>query len=155
MVSFLRDFDIHFPAQFAAARGTELVDIPAALAASLKVRAGWTSLSAGLADQIRLFGTDPLSLPHVTAIFNAPAVLIVAFATVLLVIGIKESARFNNVIVLIKLAVVVLFIVGAIGAINPANWHPFIPPNTGHWGEFGWSGIMPRRKPGLLRLYRL
>jgi APA family basic amino acid/polyamine antiporter len=44
--------------------------------------------------------------------------------------------------VFVKLAVVLLFIFGAFHAINPANWHPFIPANTGHSGHFGWSGIM-------------
>jgi len=96
----------------------------------------------GLADQIKGFGMDPASLPHATAIFNLPAVLIVAVVTILLVIGIKESAGFNNLIVFVKLGVVLLFIAVAIKAINPANWHPFIPPNTGHWGDFGWSGVM-------------
>jgi basic amino acid/polyamine antiporter, APA family len=142
VISFLRDVGIQFPPEFAAARGTDLVDIGAALAASLKVRAGWTALSAGLADQIRALGVDPMGMPHVTAILNVPAILIVAIATLLLIIGIKESAGFNNLIVMIKLAVVVMFIVGAIRALDPANWRPFIPPNNGHWGEFGWSGVL-------------
>ncbi len=77
-----------------------------------------------------------------TAIFNLPAVIIIAIITTLLVIGIKESANVNNVIVFVKVAVVLLFIIGAAHAINPANWHPFIPPNTGVRGEFGWSGVM-------------
>lgn len=77
-----------------------------------------------------------------TAIFNLPAVLIVAVVTALLVVGIKESARVNDVIVMIKVAVVILFIVGAVWAINPANWSPFMPANTGVREEFGWTGIM-------------
>ncbi len=79
---------------------------------------------------------------HVTAVFNAPAVFIVFVITTLLVVGIKESAAFNNVIVFVKLAVVGLFIAGAVHAINPANWHPFIPRNTGTFGHFGWSGVV-------------
>jgi basic amino acid/polyamine antiporter, APA family len=79
---------------------------------------------------------------QVTALFNLPAVIIIAIVTVLLVIGIQESATVNNVIVLIKVAVVLLFIFGAAYAINPANWHPFIPPTTGVRGEFGWSGVV-------------
>src|SRR5438094_1366905 len=75
----------------------------------------------------------------VTAVFNLPAVIIIAAVTTLLVIGIKESATTNNVIVFIKLAVVVLFIVFAAHAVNPANWHPFIPPAEGQ-GHFGWDG---------------
>jgi APA family basic amino acid/polyamine antiporter len=140
VVSFLHDLNIEVPGQLCAARGTELIQLSPALAAALKLRPGWTG-SAGLADQIKALGTDPASLPHVTAMFNLPAVIIVAVVTLLLVIGIKESARFNNVIVFIKVAVVLLFIVGAIRAIDAVNWHPFIPPNKGQWGEFGWSGV--------------
>src|SRR5882724_5739362 len=79
---------------------------------------------------------------QVAAIFNLPAVIIVAIITLLLVIGIRESATVNNVIVFVKVAVVLLFIVGAAHAVNPANWHPFIPPSTGTRGHFGWSGVM-------------
>jgi len=78
----------------------------------------------------------------VPATFNLPAIIIIAIVTTLLVIGIKESANVNNVIVFVKVAVVLLFIVAAAHAINPANWHPFMPPNTGHRGEFGWTGVM-------------
>jgi APA family basic amino acid/polyamine antiporter len=77
-----------------------------------------------------------------TALFNLPAVVIVFVVTTLLVVGIKESAKFNNAIVVVKLAVVVLFIAGAAHAIDPANWRPFIPDNTGAFGHFGWSGVM-------------
>ena len=77
-----------------------------------------------------------------TAIFNLPAILIIAIVTTLLVIGIKESADVNNVIVFVKMAVVLLFIVAAAHAVNPANWHPFIPANTGDRGAFGWTGVM-------------
>jgi len=142
VVSFLRDFGIIVPPEISAARGTPLIDLPAALAATLKIRTGWTEFSAGLGDQIRAAGVNPASLPHVTAIINVPAIFIVAIVSLMLVIGIKESARFNNLIVIIKLAVVLLFIVGSIKAINPANWHPFIPVNHGKWGEFGWSGVL-------------
>ena len=77
-----------------------------------------------------------------TAILNLPAVLIIAIVTTLLVVGIKESASVNNVIVLIKLVVVILFIILAAPHMNPANWHPFIPPNTGHREHFGFSGVV-------------
>ena len=83
---------------------------------------------------------------QVAAIFNLPAVIIIGLVTTLLVIGIKESANFNNVIVMIKVAVVLLFIIFAAHAINPANWHPFIPPQAVKdgvpvAGEYGWSGV--------------
>src|SRR6059036_998617 len=76
------------------------------------------------------------------AVFNLPAVIIIGIVTLLLVIGIRESATVNNVIVFVKVAVVLLFIIGAAHAVNPANWHPFIPPSTGARGHFGWSGVM-------------
>src|SRR3989475_6371046 len=83
---------------------------------------------------------------QVAALFSLPAVVIIALVTTLLVIGIKESANVNNVIVFIKLGVVVLFILFAAHAVNPANWHPFIPPQNvkdgvAVPGEFGWSGV--------------
>jgi APA family basic amino acid/polyamine antiporter len=77
----------------------------------------------------------------VTAVFNLPAVLIALAVTVLLIIGIKESADVNSVIVIVKVAVVLIVIAGGAAFINTANWHPFIPPNTGEFGYFGWSGI--------------
>jgi APA family basic amino acid/polyamine antiporter len=141
VVSFLRDFGINIPPSLSAARGTELIDIPTALAASLKMRAGWTAFSDALGQQINALGTDPSTLPHVVAIFNLPAVIIIFVVTVLLVVGIKESATFNNIIVFVKVAVVLIFIVGACRAIASANWHPFIPAKTGP-GHYGWSGIM-------------
>ena len=79
---------------------------------------------------------------QVAAMFNLPAVIIVGIVTTLLVVGIRESANVNNVIVFVKVAVVLLFIVGAAHAINPANWHPFIPANTGIRENFGWTGVV-------------
>lgn len=80
---------------------------------------------------------------HATgAILNFPAVFIVAAVTALLVVGIRESAVFNNAIVVLKLSVLLLFVGFGIFYINPENWTPFIPANTGEFGQFGWSGIM-------------
>ncbi len=73
---------------------------------------------------------------------DLPAVLITLVVTVILVIGIKESARFNSVIVAIKLAVVLLFIAAAAKFVRTENWHPFVPENTGTFGHFGVSGIL-------------
>ena len=76
------------------------------------------------------------------AILNFPSVFIVALITTVLIFGIKESVRFNNIIVIIKIAVILLFIGFGISYINPENYVPFIPENTGKFGEFGWSGIL-------------
>jgi APA family basic amino acid/polyamine antiporter len=76
-----------------------------------------------------------------TALFNLPAMLVSAAATWLLLIGIRESARVNAVIVAVKVTVVLL-IIGLGGLlIATEHWSPFIPPNTGAFGEFGWSGV--------------
>ncbi len=74
--------------------------------------------------------------------FNLPAFLVVAVITVLLVVGIRESARFNNIIVLVKVGVILMFI--GIGAlyVTRGNWVPFLPPNEGAFGHFGWSGVL-------------
>ncbi|MGI8618273.1 MAG: amino acid permease [Gemmatimonadaceae bacterium] len=81
-------------------------------------------------------------LTRTGAILNFPAVFLVAMMTALLVIGIRESARFNNLIVLVKLAIVLLVIAFGFMYVDQANWHPFVPENTGKFGEFGWSGIV-------------
>jgi len=75
------------------------------------------------------------------SIINMPAIAIVVFVSALLVIGIKESVSFNNVIVVLKLIVILLFIGFGIAYINVDNWKPFIPHNTGDFGHFGISGI--------------
>jgi APA family basic amino acid/polyamine antiporter len=76
------------------------------------------------------------------ATLNLPAVLIILAVTALLVRGIKESARFNTVIVFIKVAVVLLFIAFAAPFVDPANWHPFVPANEGPFGRYGASGVL-------------
>jgi APA family basic amino acid/polyamine antiporter len=76
-------------------------------------------------------------------IINLPAMILVFLMTTLLVIGISESAKFNNMIVFVKVAIVLAVIGFGFVYVNTANWHPFIPPNpTGEFGHFGWSGIV-------------
>ncbi len=133
VVSLLRDIGIHLPPALIAARGSELIQSTAGQ---------WQVVTDQLLEGIRAGGVDPTALPHATAVFNLPAVLIVAVVTTLLVVGIRESAKVNDVIVIVKVAVVLLFIGGAVWAINSANWHPFMPPSTGVRGEYGWTGVM-------------
>jgi APA family basic amino acid/polyamine antiporter len=75
-------------------------------------------------------------------ILNVPAMVLIAILTALLVVGIKESARFNNIVVYVKVAIVLAVIFFGFKYVNTANWHPFIPENTGEFGKFGWSGIV-------------
>jgi len=78
----------------------------------------------------------------VPGVVNLPAILVVCAISLLLIRGISESATVNSIIVVIKVAVVLTVIVFGVGYINPSNWHPFIPANTGEFGHFGWSGIL-------------
>ena len=80
--------------------------------------------------------------------------VIVGVITVLLVLGIKESATFNNVIVAIKLTVILAFIAVGVAYINSDNWHPFVPPRIGP-GRVRLGRRAARRRRDLLRLHRL
>ena len=82
--------------------------------------------------------------------FNLMAFLGILAVTCILVIGIKESANVNTAIVAVKVSVLLIFIglgvqflfLPGTSSVATANWHPFIPPNTGAFGDFGWSGIL-------------
>jgi APA family basic amino acid/polyamine antiporter len=78
----------------------------------------------------------------VQGVFNLPAALAVVAVSALLVTGINQSARVNTAIVVVKLAVLVLFVVCGIAYVRPENWTPFVPANTGEFGAFGWSGVL-------------
>ncbi len=88
---------------------------------------------------------QPVQLPDgqlVHGLVNLPAVFIICVISALLMIGIKESASVNAVVVVIKVAVVLVFIGVGVWFIKGSNYVPFIPENTGKFGEFGWSGIL-------------
>jgi APA family basic amino acid/polyamine antiporter len=134
VVFFLQGFGINLPPQLTATPGTELYFFN-----NIWQPAGAPDLpttAAALA-----------ALPHATAMFNLVAFLGIMLVTVILVVGIKESANFNTVIVFIKLAAVLIFIAIAgswvFGHTAQAidNWTPFIPANSGEFGSFGWSGV--------------
>ncbi len=83
-----------------------------------------------------------------TAVMNVPAMLATASTSLLLIVGIRESARVNDIIVIIKVAIILAFIAAAVWFVSTSNWvtagNPegaFIPPSTGH-GQFGWSGVV-------------
>ena len=128
------------------------------LAASV-VSVGWSGYMVSLLGDIGIHIpatlTGPAGYPKeladgtvITTVFNLPAFLVCAALSLLLVLGVSESAKFNNVIVAIKVTVLVAFIVVGgiiilrdVGTYAP-NWQPFIPEATGKDGEFGWSGIL-------------
>jgi APA family basic amino acid/polyamine antiporter len=88
------------------------------------------------------FARDASGWHWTGAIVNFPALFISALLTSLLVVGIRQSVRFNNIVVLLKIVVILLFIAFGISYIDTGNWQPFIPENDGTFGHFGWSGIL-------------
>ena len=127
---------------------------------AVTVAIGWSGYVVSFARDVGIdvparFASAPLAFDSAThgwsttgAILNVPAVTIIVAITILLTIGISESARFNNIIVAVKLVVIFLFLAFASHAFSTANWvtssNPqghFIPPNAGV-GVFGWSGVL-------------
>ncbi|NII85700.1 MULTISPECIES: amino acid permease [unclassified Pedobacter] len=78
----------------------------------------------------------------VNGIINIPAALVVVLMTAILIRGTKGSAIVNGIIVFLKVGVVLVFIALGWQYIDPANYHPYIPENTGTFGQFGWSGVL-------------
>ena len=140
--SFLRTMGIHIPPEVMASPGTEFIYLSSAVLQQihLTVPEGWYGL-ANYAKDLAQAGIPLDSVQHATALFNLPAALIVLALTALLVRGIEESATFNAIIVVIKLAIVLVVIGLGFAYVNTDNWFPLIPPNTGEFGHFGWSGV--------------
>jgi basic amino acid/polyamine antiporter, APA family len=128
---------------------------------AVTVAIGWSAYVVSFARDFGLtiparFASAPLSYDanqHVWsstgAILNVPAVVLIVATSCLLLIGIRESARFNDIIVAVKLIVILLFIAFAAPAFSTANWvtpvNPdghLIPPNAGSFGVYGWSGVI-------------
>ncbi len=120
VVSLLRDARIEIPPAFTEAPYNHAAPPDAGWNIWRLFTEGWTSSGA---------------------VVNVPAMVIVGIITVLLVLGIKESATFNNIIVGIKLMVILIFIAVGLAYINRANWQPFVPAYLGP-GHFGWSGVL-------------
>jgi len=120
-VSLLRDMGIDLPAAYTSAPYTHTAVPDAGFNVWRIFTEGWTR--------------------NPDAVLNVPAMVIVGLISILLIIGIQESSRFNNLIVVVKVAVVLAFIAFGAAYINRENWEPFIPPMT-EPGHFGWSGIV-------------
>ncbi|ATQ42715.1 amino acid permease [Caulobacter mirabilis] len=120
VVSFLHDFGVHLP--MITVGGNEVVQWGTPLIQAVPDAAGNVSF-------------------QMTGGINVIAAIGIALVSILLVIGVSESANVNNAIVVIKVIVLMTFIGVGIAYINPANWSPFIPEPTGQPGEFGWGGI--------------
>lgn len=83
-----------------------------------------------------------VACPADGGVFNLPAALLVVVLSLILVRGTKGSSRFNDFMVVLKLAVVVAFIAIGLRYVSSDNLTPFIPENTGVFGEYGWSGVL-------------
>lgn len=125
--------------------------------ASATVAVGWSGYVVSFLKDFGIIITPEFSQPYfdliadpehpgrkiiaATGHFNIPALIGILGVTILLVIGVSESAKVNNIIVMVKLFVVLAFIFVGGFYVNPANWHPFIPDNIGP-GQFGFDGIL-------------
>lgn len=85
---------------------------------------------------------DALGWMKSGSIINLPAMLIVALLGTLVTVGIKAAASFNNILVYVKMGVILLFIICGIAFVNTDNLVPFVPENTGIFGQYGWSGVL-------------
>jgi APA family basic amino acid/polyamine antiporter len=136
VVSFLDDFGLHINPKWIATPGTQMIFY----------KGHWAALDS-VQQSLATTGIDPATLPHAVGVFNVVAFLGIAISTFILIVGIKESANFNSAIVILKVAIVLVFIAvaGRFVLQHPsmasANWHPFIPSNTGKFGDFGLSGV--------------
>ncbi|MBX7060867.1 MAG: amino acid permease [Pyrinomonadaceae bacterium] len=160
MISLLADFGIIFPVSLSAAPGTRFVWLNDGAAAQLaNLRVGETILNPPIGYSVlteeltKGLAQAGINAPIETALFNLPAFLIAIAVTALLVKGIQESANFNSVVVIVKVAVVILFILAGVGFVNThymgigcqpgsGDCLQFVPPNTGVFGEYGYSGIL-------------
>jgi len=127
--SFLKDFGIIIPKEIAYAP-LDVID-------SETKRAILSNNSSTLIEKFLAL----LNLKLTGSYFNFPAVLIVFIVGIVLLVGISESAIVNNIIVIIKVLVLLIFLVVGFGKIDPSNWTPFIPPSEG-FGEYGITGIL-------------
>ena len=117
------------------------------------VAVGWSGYFVSLLQNFGItfpavFANAPLSATgfhdmHWTgALINVPAVALIAALTVFLVVGVRESATFNGVMVLVKTSIVILVILFGLPYVHISNLTPFLPPNQGTFGKFGISGIL-------------
>jgi basic amino acid/polyamine antiporter, APA family len=106
------------------------------------VAVGWSGYFVSLARDVGIAIPPALAAPPPEGLFNLPAAIIVLVVAALLVIGIKQSADTNTLLVAIKSVVLVVFVVAGASYVKRANLTPFVPPNLGQFGQFGWSGVL-------------
>jgi APA family basic amino acid/polyamine antiporter len=116
------------------------------------VAVGWSEYMVKLLGRFGIHFPDALilapvgkledgSLGFTGSIVNLPAVLIVLGLGYVCYVGVKESALMNNAMVIVKVAVIVIFVLAGMWYVDTSHWTPFIPANEGEYGRFGWSGV--------------
>ena len=98
------------------------------------VAVGWSSYIVGLFSSAGIILPQIITSPPGTGLINLPALFIIVLLTGILILGVKESTRFNAIIVIVNISIILLFVFVGINHINPANYHPFMP--------YGFSGVL-------------
>ncbi len=111
-------------------------------AAALVRHATGRALPAAWSQAPLAYNAETASIEASGAWLNLPAVIILLFVTAVLMLGMRLSMRVTLQVVVVKLAVIALFVICAAPYVDPGNWQPFVPPNTGTFGAFGWSGVL-------------
>lgn len=123
------------------------------LFSSATVAVGWSAYLSSLLQDFGIFIPSQLTEAPLIygvekgwhmggAIINLPAMVIMGFIGCMIAIGVQTAAKFNNIIVAIKMIVIVLFLACGVAYVNMDNWVPFIPENRGVFGQYGVSGIL-------------
>ncbi len=137
VLSLGQDFGLRLPPELAGTPGSTFV----------LWQGNWEFLGR-VSGKLHELGVNPATLPQRHGVFNLVAFIGILLVTTILVIGVKESANFNSFIVAVKLIVLLIFLwLGGMMLLHHpqlprVNWHPFLPPNTGAFGAFGWSGVL-------------
>jgi APA family basic amino acid/polyamine antiporter len=137
VLSLGQDFGLRLPPELAGTPGSTFV-----------LWQGHWEFLGRVSGKLMELHIDPATLPQRHGIFNLVAFIGIMVVTAILIVGIKESADFNSVIVVVKVIVLLIFLYigGRMLLHHPElpriNWHPFLPANTGHFGSFGWSGVL-------------
>ena len=137
VLSLGQDFGLRLPPELAGTPGSTFV----------LFNGNWEFLGR-VSSKLAELHVDPATLPQRHGIFNLVAFIGIMLVTAILIVGVKESANFNSFIVVVKLTVLVIFLIIGTSTLlhHPelprVNWHPFLPPNTGAFGAFGWTGVL-------------
>ncbi len=111
--------------------------------AAATVAVGWSGYAQSLLGDLGLALPRALAAaPGEGGLVNLPAGLVVLALTALLARGTREAASVNGLLVAVKVALILAFVGVGLAHLKPALWQPFVPENTGTFGQYGWSGVL-------------